>query len=272
MRRFVFLVSALCLLGAVSCDKNGGNGSGSGTSGKDPVPGPVVQNYIENGKDFGPGIAILGDWDKNPSTPDTELYWAPVNCGYEEVGAVATDTDHRLGKLYQWGAGDSKLYKVEARALYYDAETPSPWYDDELAGSSSDKWLKGQGPCPDGWRLPTTNEFKVLVEGKNGEIGWVEDATYAGVGPYKGAEFFGANASKKAGTGVFFPAAGALSSLNGGHAGAVGMSVYYWTSTTHSVGTFAYALTVEKSGTYQELKPAGGYGRSFAFSVRCVRK
>lgn len=237
-----------------------------------PTPDPVSYDYIENGVNLGKGIAILGDWDKKDSTPDTELYWAPVNCGYEATGEVNTISDHRLGLLYQWGYGDVSLYKdkgetVMALAMYYDTPTPEKWLDSEICGAASDKWNKNQGPCPDGWRLPTSKEFEVLCAGKNSELGWVEKGTYAGqVNAYSGAEFFGANPDKTPGKGVFFPACGDRSSLNGNPSGRT-FECFYWSSTTHSVATFAYAMEVSSF----EMNPFRGYGRSFGFAVRCVK-
>ena len=232
------------------------------------------------------------------------LYWAPVNCGYEESGAVNTEHDHRLGKLYQWGAGDSSLYidpHVEARVLYYDTATPSPWYNAkafEAASKPGERWLSDRGPCPDGWRLPTLNEFKVLCASHPGTHGWVDSGTYAG-NTYTGAEFFGANADKTAGKGVFFPAAG-YRRWQDGTATYFGSYGQYWSSTPVSASasdlseedkneewwqnlsemsedangtqTYVYFLEFDKwpnSGT-THLCPHAYGTRSLGYSVRCV--
>ena len=258
-----------------------------------------VPHYIENGVNLGKSTAVLGDW--NADGTQTLLYWAPVNCGYEESGDVNTASDHRLGKLYQWGAGDSSLYidpHVEARVLYYDTPAPSPWYDAhkfEAASKPGERWLSDRGPCPDGWRLPTLNEFKVLCAGKNSVHGWVDKGTYAGqANTYTGAEFFGANSDKTVGKGVFFPAAGYRRWQDGA-------SIYfgsygdYWASTpvsasaepyepeyedeegdetpsNSSTDTFVHFMTFDKwpnSGT-THLCPHAYASRSFGYSVRCV--
>ena len=205
--------------------------------------------YFENGVAIGKAIAVLGFWTEEDEDEEDEedeeartqtiLYWAPVNCGYEETGKVNTDKDHRLGKLYQWGAGDSNLpyyyegTKVVARELYYDDPTPDPWYDGGvIIGTTSDKWKNNQGPCPDGWRLPKSREFAILC-GENQQGGndtWVSAGTYAGkINTYAGAEFFGANADKTAGKGVFFPAAGDRL-WNWGNPSNRSIDGHYWTS------------------------------------------
>ena len=259
-------------------------------------------NYIENGANLGKSVAVLGDWKADGKT--TTLYWAPVNCGYEETGVVNTEHDHRLGKLYQWGAGDSSLYidpHVDARVLYYDTATPSPWYNAkafEAASKPGERWLSDRGPCPDGWRLPTLNEFKVLCASHPGTHGWVEKGTYAG-NTYTGAEFFGANADKTAGKGVFFPAAG-YRRWQDGTATYFGSYGQYWSSTPVSVSasdpsiddeneewwqnlsemsedangtnTYVYFLEFDKwpnSGT-THLCPHAYGTRSLGYSVRCV--
>lgn len=258
--------------------------------------------YIENNANLGKSIAVLGDW--NADGTQTILYWAPVNCGYEETGDVNTESDHRLGKLYQWGAGDSSLYidpHVEAYVLYYDTATPSTWYNAkafEAASKPGERWLSDRGPCPDGWRLPTLNEFKVLCASHPGTHGWVEKGTYAG-NTYTGAEFFGANADKTAGKGVFFPAAG-YRRWQDGNSTYFGSYGQYWSSTPVSASasdlseddkneewwknlsemsedsngtqTYVYFLEFDKwpnSGT-THLCPHAYGTRSLGYSVRCV--
>lgn len=232
------------------------------------------KSYVENGKNLGEAILIGGDFDGDSSTPNTILFWAPVNCGYEETGAVDSDSDHRLGKLYQWGAGDSSLpYKyngspVVAREMYYDTTTPSPWYGNKtIVGTTSDKWNNNQGPCPEGWRLPTYQEFIVLCAGKNGKYGWVLAGTYAGQSnKYPGAEFFGVYGDKTPGTGVFFPAAGVRGSRDGSafHRGARG---FYCSSSPGPGSSDAHLLSFDSSSL--DLVDIVS-DRAGACSVRCV--
>lgn len=232
--------------------------------------------YFENGVAIGKAIAVLGFWTEEDEEQETQstLYWAPVNCGYEETGKVNTDSDHRLGKLYQWGAGDSNLpyyyegTKVVARELYYDDPNPDPWYDDEvIIGTTSDKWKNNQGPCPDGWRLPTSGEFAVLCgpEQDDRNDAWVSAGTYAGkTNTYAGAEFFGANADKTAGKGVFFPAAGTRFPFIG-FASRRGEEGRYWLSGTDEAD-WGYDFRFESS----TMKTSTMDFRANGYSVRCV--
>lgn len=260
MRKHLHLFAAIVAVVTIaSCDKNPNK--------------PNRFDYIEHGTNHGAGIAVLGDWDNNRSTPATTLYWAPVNCGYRAVGTVNTDGDYRIGKFYQWGAGDPTLpYKynnepIVAVELYY-TELPSPWYEaDVIKGTLSDKWNGNQGPCPNGWRLPTAHEFKVLCDGKNSEFGWVEAGTYAGqTNTYAGAEFFGENSDKTPGKGVFFPAAGVRSSFGGNPANRTVFGNYWSSTTDPDFANYARFMTFGDSSLGPEFSCVRANGQS----VRCV--
>lgn len=227
--------------------------------GEDAIDNLSSTNYVVNGIKLGEGIAIHGDWNNDGT--ETTLYWAPVNCGYEARGTAGAKDDHRMGKLYQWGAGDSSIpYKLNgvsfvASELYYDAEVPSPWFDyDAVKGTISDKWNNNQGPCPASWRLPTSQEFKVLCANRT-----VLDS---------GAEFFGASSDKVAGTGVFFPAAGQRESGDGSAWGR-GEFGCYWSSTPSSTDSDCASYL---SISTKWIDPQAQNVRAWGYSVRCVKE
>lgn len=189
------------------------------------------RNYRDlNSKDWGEAIYIGGDWDNDPSTPNTVLCWAPVNCGCEDNNRVGIN-DHLLGKIYQWGAGDSSLYysadgyRYDALEMYANESPYSNWLGfNIICGSDSDRWNDDFGPCPAGWRLPTKTEFEVLIAGKNNDYG------YASLDGFD-REFFGANADKKPGTGVLFPAIYSRDPRDGSNGA---LEVYYWSSNVYN--------------------------------------
>ncbi|MCF0174775.1 MAG: hypothetical protein HUJ95_05485 [Bacteroidales bacterium] len=226
--------------------------------------GSTPKDYIEKGQNIGKSIPVKGKWD---GTNETYLHWAPVNCGYEEVGDIATPRDHRTGMFYQWGYG-SGLQGGAACAGYWDEiyHTQIKW-PSSLSYSSTDKWNENRGPCPEGWRLPTRNEFEVLSSRNNGTSSWMVLRIYAGNYGYRGAEFFGANEDMTAGKGVFFPAVGDMfygESMLWNYGNDAG---YYWSSSL-STGHLAYGLyffemDVKGMGVAVSACP---YGKS----VRCV--
>lgn len=235
-------------------------------------PRPIP--YLDNGQKWDRSIVVLGDWDGDLGTPYTYLHWAPVNAGFDEVGEVGSRDDHRYGRLYQWGAG-SKEANVLAKMRYYNEPEPDFWYKGIRleSGYEGEKWNGDKGPCPQGWRLPTVQEFECLVMGRNGDSGWTTDGSYAGKKNYTGAEFFGLNDDLTSGKGVFFPAAGQIEAEYGS-AFHVGESGGYWTSEAASIyagpaGNYARAkspaLTV-RPDKYDivETRHSAGY------SVRCV--
>lgn len=240
---------------------------GCGSSPK-PIP------YFNNGQKWDKSIVVLGDWDGNPETPDTYLHWAPVNVGFDSTGEVASKDDHRLGRLYQWGAGDEAANKV-AKQRYYNEARPKFWYTELAleAHYTGERWNDGNGPCPSGWRLPTAAEFGCLTLGRNGESGWTTSGQYAGISSYMGAEFFGLNEDLTPGKGVFFPAAGMTHSKYG-NAMAIGTQGLYWSAEAMSinngpVGDYARAQSPalkigEKESSIVSSRHSCGY------SVRCV--
>lgn len=238
------------------------------TSSPRPIP------YLHNGQKWDKSIVILGDWDCDPTTPDTYLHWAPVNAGYDVVGEVASKDDHRLGRLYQWGSGDSETNKV-AKERYYNETKPKFWYTevDMESKYTGGKWNNGNGPCPKGWRLPTAAEFKCLTLGRNDEYGWSTCGKYAGFDSYTGAEFFGLNKEMTPGTGVFLPAPGIIHSTFG-NAMSIDSKGFYWTDEAETInngpaGNYARALSAALKITKEgcEIVPAR---HSNGFSVRCV--
>ena len=233
-----------------------------------PIP------YLNNGQNWDKSIVVLGDWDGNPETPNTYLHWAPVNAGFDASGEVATRDDHRCGRLYQWGAGDAETNRI-AKTRYYNEPQPALWFkglDMEVVYNGG-RWNNDQGPCPQGWRLPTSQELSCLFMGKLGGYGWTASGHYAGADSYTGAEYFGLNDDMVPGKGVFFPAAGHIQSSYG-ESFKYGEMGGYWSSDvieTNNGPIGNYARTMANafiiSNNECTIRPAR---HSFGYSVRCV--
>lgn len=154
--------------------------------------------------------------------------------------------------------------------MYYDDPTPDPWYDGGvIIGTTADKWKNSQGPCPDGWRLPTSREFAILCGEQQdaGNDAWVSAGTYAGkINTYAGAEFFGANEDKTAGKGVFFPAAGNRSMYFGFASARGGVGRYWSNNVDYDYADYILNLYFND----RELQPQIYDYRANGYSVRCV--
>ena len=280
--RFYAFLMVLALLPAVfvSCEEMGENYN----------PGA----YVENGKYLGDGVLING------------VVWAPVNCGYDELR-------YPMGKLYQFGRKYGQGYNdsdehdavypgsddfvtklpvdpsegsgtVNANKFYISPEYPHTWIAN--SGDDNSDWTKlwnagtydkpvktAYDPCPDGWRVPTANEFfkldpiltdynttvtsKWVKYGHNGKAGrW-----FSGDVPY---------ASGMADA-VFFPAAGCRS-FNNGSCLARGNQGFYFASdvTTSGVPSKGAYILYFGSGDYDTYVDSSQLASGY--SVRCVKE
>lgn len=211
----------------------------------------------EYGINHGPGIEIDG------------VIWAPVNCGYHE-------TNYPYGKLYQWGRKYGQKHTnggyVSPLPSFYDgqkAENENNYYhtgnislSNWFNGSYYNLWNNGTedspvkmtfDPCPEGWRVPTKSEFKILSEGNISSWTQNEANLY-------GKWFYGNSSS----SGIFLPAAGCneiypLYELPGD-------SGIYWTSTPNSPYSEAFKFYEDSSSMFWF-----GLDRVMGGSVRCVK-
>lgn len=220
-----------------------------------------TNDYIdEYNINHGPGIEING------------LLWAPVNLGYHK-------DDYKYGKLYQGGRpygqgytkddkggtfdwGDNLIqgpvseeegFKPENQDKFYYNNTVNP-YDWCNNRSENYSWKIGYNPCPNGWRVPTKEEFEALIQ--NREWSTVDNIN----GYYVSGENLMSDDANK----IFLPAAGRNS--------IVGLSEqrnsygYYWTSECieNNIANFYF-----RSSTFR-FKSSGS-SRAIGYSIRCVK-
>ena len=275
----VGVTSYSALGGSVRCMKEGSRSSIP--SAPDPIPEPKPDpepqegDYVdEYGINPGQGIQI------------GETVWAPVNCGYHA-------TDYKWGKLYQWGRKYGQGYIGElydadgdvgttsdaefpelvtgpvslvvgqsvdnAGKFYYNENDTQDWLDPQV----DDLWNSGTeespvktelDPCPEGWRVPTSAELKVLCQNKSD---WMTNAE----GQYgywlSGETSYSANAPQ-----VFFSAAGGGGCFDGILKGR-GSWANYWSSKHRASNAEYFKLSIGDMGNGRR---ANGY------SVRCVRE
>jgi hypothetical protein len=129
----------------------------------------LLVSCSQNEREDLPGILING------------VRWAPANIAAPgEFAASATDP----GMLYQWGrrtgwssAGDD-LPPVSSPAGTAWNSTPA----------TGDQWEAAADPCPEGWRLPTYEDFKKLLDTeKVSYLGSADDPDGIGVPPWGGS-------------------------------------------------------------------------------------
>jgi|GEM_PF-1782018 len=153
---------------------------------------------------------------------------------------AATPTD--AGKFYQWNRNT---------AWATTGTTVTGWNPENPTGT---QWASANNPCPTGWRPPTNNEQKELLE-ETGRGTWTANYKSSGVAGI----IFTADANE-----LFFPAVG-IRSDEDGTLESVGTEGGYW-SGTQFYNSQAWLLLV-----HEDLTNDYEVGRAFGASVRCVK-
>ncbi|MBO5699895.1 MAG: hypothetical protein J6R57_00575 [Bacteroidales bacterium] len=181
-------------------------------------------SYIENGVYLGEGIKV------------DNLYWAPVNCGYEK--AIGSYKGYTWGKLYQWGRDRGCGYS-------YDSDASIDGFMSNF--TVGENW--SNDPCPDGWRVPTKNELQSLKKSLNTQD--LED--------YKGQKgcWYGSTTTENL---IFFQAAGYRDAMTG-MGNNRGQSCIYWSSTYDN----GFWVLNCKTGVLDR------YAYTTALPIRCVK-
>ncbi|MDR0737859.1 MAG: fibrobacter succinogenes major paralogous domain-containing protein [Prevotellaceae bacterium] len=92
----------------------------------------------------------------NDGTCIAGITWAKYNV---DVPGSFTTSPEDLGMLYKW---DSLKYMSPT-------ETEIPW---DLHVSPNDTWSADQDPCPNGWHVPTAQEWRALMINTPGYVPW----------------------------------------------------------------------------------------------------
>ncbi len=127
---------------------------------------------------------------------------------------------------------------------------------DNSAPEYTDDWAKINDPSPAGWRIPTLNEIKRLIDDSKVEDEWI---SLNGIYGRRLTDI-------KSGNSIFLPAAGYIYPDNVSH-GFINMGGFYWSSMyDRFTDGFAYMIN------FDELNQAhyAGYGCINGCSIRCV--
>ena len=163
--------------------------------------------------------------------------WATRNVG--SAGTFVTNPED-FGELYQWNKKDSENFLLD------DVYTASPFL-------FAAYWLPANDPSPNGWRVPTADEFESLLDTKKVTNEWTtENGIY-------GMRFTDKNTNKS----IFLPAAGIRNYWDGKVEYGNG---HYWSSSKEDYLWYGiYFNSLEIWDGY------GGYP-GYGFSVRPVKK
>jgi hypothetical protein len=200
---------------------------------------------------------VLVEGQYSDGGPDERKYWAPVNVGATSTTYSASVTG--CGYHFQWGRNVPFTYgtgDIYNGPVYPD--TPVEDYADKFIKTTADPndWLSpkddslwsgdnAQGPCPDGWRVPTKAELTVLNSKKTSGVS-ASRITVAGVGAT-----------------LYLPAAGVRD--NTGTWSGRSSDGGYWSSTASDTGATRLSFTANATNI-------GAPNRAYGFSVRCIQK
>ena len=135
--------------------------------------------------------------------------WATRNVDKPGIFAVKPESS---GMFYQW---NSKIGWSATDPLK-DSNGETSW---KRAGIIGPSWNKGSDPSPSGWRIPTLDEIKTLLDTNKVSNEWL---TVNGV---TGSRF----TDKVTGKSIFLPAVG-YRSISDGELRRVGLTGFYWSS------------------------------------------
>ena len=233
--------------------------------------------YIdENGVNHGRGFEIDG------------VIWAPVNCGYHETdyqygklyqwgrkygqgysgsvtgingNVVGTCSDATVPVVEYGGVSLIAGNEKDNETVFYagtsgtDGDWTYPHYDYSWnAGTDPDPLKSEYDPCPEGWRVPTSEELSVLMTNHSPMSS--DDSGHVGHW-FSGSNPYSSNVRQ-----VFFPASGTLDNLGAGQGrGSMGA---YWSSAP-SGSSQVSVLDIYGGKVEMKTKRRGG-----AYSVRCV--
>ncbi len=192
-------------------------------------------------------VAVSAEFDPH-STPEEGVVINGVRWATRNVDTPGTfaETFEDAGMFYQWGrktgwSSDDPLTNSDGGTVWDATNTPGG------------EWTSQNDPTPEGWRLPTVDDFRSLCDTKSVTAELL--ITPAG---YKFTD-------KTTGNSVFFPAAGGRSLADGTLAHVNGNG-YYWSSTP-SGNSNGYLMVFYGTGI---VSPASNIDRGNGFSVRPV--
>ncbi|MDH6304149.1 uncharacterized protein (TIGR02145 family) [Parabacteroides sp. PF5-5] len=205
-----------------------------------------------------------------------DIYWAPVNVGATEVGTT-TEVKHH-GLLFQWGRNIGFSYAAGLGTVSDTIQGPLDW-ETATTGSAKDKFIKGvegttndwvtpsndnlwsgdkrQGPCPNGWHVPTKAEFELIGAYRSSYTD--NDGVVAWNNIEKRLEVQGDNGVDT----LYFPTVG-FRDIGSGFSNGQSVASYYWSSETGGVNGVRLHFSSTKL-----LVNTGR--RADGYSIRCVQ-
>ncbi|MDR1883265.1 MAG: FimB/Mfa2 family fimbrial subunit [Prevotella sp.] len=217
---------------------------------------PVYENTIRP-------VLVEGNYSGSEPAVNEVRYWAPVNVGATSI--IYSATVAGCGYIFQWGRNVPFIYNnlgtispdgavsaelastTYANTFIKNGIVPSDW----LTPANNGLWSgdNAQGPCPDGWRVPTETELTVLADA------------------YVPANFRDNRLKipgKISGENLYLPAGG-ISYGSTGMSYTQGESGRYWSSSVSEDNAVNFSFNASSPSI-------SGTSRGNGISVRCIQK
>lgn len=205
------------------------------------------------------------------------LLWSPVDLDYTKPGNVAETPYTYMKSFFSWGNVDGHNPFPDRNRFAYDwggVNSQAPWYDGQVYGSTPGASLEGniplsmdaaQGLLGSPWRMPTTADFRELVN--NCDFVQADGTTVIDAGRAdKRVTVHGIVGiylkSKYNGSLLFFACSGYGIGTSWSNRGSYG---YYWSGSLYSA-RYAYSLNFYNGGVI----PQNYYNRCNGFPIRPV--
>lgn len=226
-----------------------------------PILAVALAFFASCGNDSGTNLEEHSYSDTLTDSRDGQTYrtvriktqlWMAENLNFETEDSYGLknkrDNSNKYGRLYTWGAAmdSAGVFSKDGKGCGY-AKMCTPTYPT-------------RGICPEGWHLPSAEEFRILIEAV-GDISAVKLRSKTGWEYYVGTDDFGF---------TMLPAGIQLDQYSYSD-----FSAYFWSSTEYgyygSEGSFsglysAYSLQFNETAAWMDYN----IGKSDAISVRCV--
>ena len=217
-------------------------------------------------------LIMRSDYDEVRLNQGSKNYGYSIRCLYGEsdlssssLGPKSSSSQHLYGEFFD--DRDSRTYKTieigsqtwMAENLNYEMEGSYCYNDDMnycdvLEYGRLYVWTAAQDACPDGWHLPSPEEFDALLATMGSDAGFMLRADYAW------QYYPGDNSS-------------GFSALPGGFRGNTGKyseegtMAFFWSNAKASNGTSGYNLIIDRFG---DASMHGEYDSADGNSVRCI--
>ncbi|MDR1592018.1 MAG: fibrobacter succinogenes major paralogous domain-containing protein [Prevotellaceae bacterium] len=191
----------------------------------------------------------------------SDIVWRAFMChnlGANQAADPFTPAAEIHGAKYKWGVSNAAVTQAQDQDPAYKSSVPD-WTNITKPPTTSADWnMTSANPCPDGWRVPTKEEWTAVINTSNNAI--------TKVGTNWSSVNNNYTTGMQVGDALFLPAAGGRDT-SGKLYYAPGTDSYYWStvaSGTSSGNTLHFYETNQKTDFVLT--------RSHGLSVRCISK